>query len=302
MAVPEEIRAVPRPKNTVVVETGKPGPHQYSVKERKKAVYRSGKNPSPRNGATIGHIFNGKFVPKSLPIIRTEPEYLCYGPSALLYSVSSDIFEDLSRSFSPQEACRILTMAMLWVIRPHARDSRLQTLYERSFLKLYFPDVSLSEDEVIDFLNVLGESKSRQQQFFELHRKRAGLTGLAEHDGSIKLPKNFSNGGREFLDYLASILFNRIKWKAKTADIRKKQKFEYTMEDLEYAWRPGTGTDIPKVDDQNWAHTDEELKELLVALGLAKGKPVTYTKPKKVEKKKDDGPKRPRGRPRKTVL
>lgn len=60
-------------------------------------------------------------------------------------------------------------------------------------MKLYFPDVSLSEDEVIDFLNVLGESKSRQQQFFELHRKRAGLTGLAEHDGSIKLPKNFSN-------------------------------------------------------------------------------------------------------------
>lgn len=302
MAVPEEIRAVPRPKNTVVVETGKPGSQQYSVKERKKPVYRSGKTPSPRNGATIGHIFNGKFVPKSKPVIRTEPEYLCYGPSALLYSVSSDIFEDLSQSFSPKEACQILTMAMLWVIRPHAWDSRLQTLYERNFLKLYFPDVSLSEDEVRDFLNVLGESKSRQQQFFELRRQRAELSDLTEHDGIIKPPKNFSNDGREFLDCLASILFNRIKWKAKTADIRKKQKIEYIMEDLEYAWRRGTDTDIPKVDDQNWVHTDKELKELLVALGLAKGEPVTYTKPKKVEKKKEDGPKRPRGRPRKTVL
>lgn len=70
------------------------------------------------------------------------------------------------------------------------------------------------------------------------------------------------------------------------------------MEDLDYAWRRGIGTDIPKANDRNWIHTDDNIKELLVTLGLAQGDLSTYPKPKKAEKKRDEEPKRPRGRPR----
>ena len=37
MGVPQEIRAVPRPKNTVVIDTGGKGPLRYCVRERNKA-------------------------------------------------------------------------------------------------------------------------------------------------------------------------------------------------------------------------------------------------------------------------
>jgi len=34
MAIPEYIRKVPRPVNTVVVDNGKDGPNRYAVRER----------------------------------------------------------------------------------------------------------------------------------------------------------------------------------------------------------------------------------------------------------------------------
>ena len=63
MAVPAEIRAVPRPKNTVVENNGRPGPKQYVVRERSGAKYVSNGNPQPHNGRVIGHIVDGVFVP-----------------------------------------------------------------------------------------------------------------------------------------------------------------------------------------------------------------------------------------------
>ena len=62
MSVPQDIRAVPRPKNTVVIDTGGKGPLRYCVRERNKAV-RTAKGFQPRNGKVIGHIVDGAFVP-----------------------------------------------------------------------------------------------------------------------------------------------------------------------------------------------------------------------------------------------
>ena len=39
MPVPENIRKAPRPKNTLVVDNGKPGPNQYAVRARKAEKY-----------------------------------------------------------------------------------------------------------------------------------------------------------------------------------------------------------------------------------------------------------------------
>jgi len=186
MTVPAEIRAVPRPINTVVIKTGKPGPYEYSVKERKKPVYRKGQTPSPRNGATIGHIFNGKFVPKSKPVTASEPESLSYGPSALLYSVSSDIFEDLCQCFNLKDSCLIMTIAMLRVIRPKIPNGRLQSRYSRDFISVYYPNMTLSKNKVGDFLEGLGASISRQQGFFKSRLQRVAVTDHIAIDGTLK--------------------------------------------------------------------------------------------------------------------
>ena len=56
MAVPESIRKVPRPVNTIVQDNGKEGPNRYPVRERISVTYVSGGNPQPKNGKVIGHI------------------------------------------------------------------------------------------------------------------------------------------------------------------------------------------------------------------------------------------------------
>ena len=61
MSVPEEVRRVPRPRNTVVLDTGSKGPTRYAVRARAKSVYIKGHNPPPCNGKTVGHIINMKF-------------------------------------------------------------------------------------------------------------------------------------------------------------------------------------------------------------------------------------------------
>lgn len=63
MAVPENIRSVSRPVNTIVVDTGRNGLKRYAVRERSYVKYVQGGNPQPRNGRIIGHIVNDRYVP-----------------------------------------------------------------------------------------------------------------------------------------------------------------------------------------------------------------------------------------------
>ena len=62
MAVPADIRAVPRPKNTIVDDSGRDGPKRYAVRERASTKYVSGGNPQPRNGKVVGHIINYEYL------------------------------------------------------------------------------------------------------------------------------------------------------------------------------------------------------------------------------------------------
>lgn len=166
MAVPLEIRQVPRPVNTVVVDTGHPGMYQYAVKARKKPVYRPGKTPSPRNGPVVGHIYNLKFRPSPKRSKRLTPDFLSYGMSALLQSVSPDIFEDLSETFSLSESGLVMTLAMARIIRPRIPISRIASLYRRTFISRYYPGMRLSKNSIGNFLDNLGSNISRQQAFF----------------------------------------------------------------------------------------------------------------------------------------
>ena len=95
MAVPEYIRKVPRPVNTVVVDNGKDSPNRYAVRERAGTKYIRDGNPQPKNGKVIGHIFNGTYIPLHDKTAASGPDMLSYGAAAFAKSVSSDILTDL---------------------------------------------------------------------------------------------------------------------------------------------------------------------------------------------------------------
>ena len=118
MAVPEEIRKVPRPVNTVVDDNGREGPLRYAVRERAGTKYVPGGNPQPRNGRVIGHIADGRFVPNMEDTAANGPDMLSYGASALVKSVTADLFSELLAVYPSQDAYAIMSIATLRVIRP----------------------------------------------------------------------------------------------------------------------------------------------------------------------------------------
>lgn len=77
MAVPAEIRAVPRPKNTVIDDSGRDGPKRYAVRERSYSKYVAGGNPQPHNGKVIGHIIDMKYVPKGDARLKQMSLLIC---------------------------------------------------------------------------------------------------------------------------------------------------------------------------------------------------------------------------------
>lgn len=82
MAVPEHIRKVPRPRNTVVIDSGSNGAKRYAVHSRRASICKPGCNPRPVNGPVIGHIIDGKFVPRQSAASLAEdgPDYPLTGP------------------------------------------------------------------------------------------------------------------------------------------------------------------------------------------------------------------------------
>ena len=55
MAIPAEILAIERPKNTIVIRTNKTEPAHYAVRSRLGCIYDHGRR-IPKNGPVIGHI------------------------------------------------------------------------------------------------------------------------------------------------------------------------------------------------------------------------------------------------------
>ena len=121
MAVPEEIRAVERPVNTIVEDRGKDGPFRYAVRERSGVHYVRGGNPMPRNGHVIGHIIDGKFVPEKEKTVQKGADSLSYGSSRLIKDLSSDILSDLLAAYRTDDAEHILVIAAMRIIKPEIR-------------------------------------------------------------------------------------------------------------------------------------------------------------------------------------
>jgi len=186
MAIPESIRQIARPVNTIVVDNGRDGPKRYAVRERAGIQYVSGGNPQPRNGKVIGHITDGRFVPLKEEVIQSVPDMLSYGAAAFVRSETRDLLDELLDVYSPKDAYTIMAIASLRVIRPSIVSNRLATHYKRTFVSVYYPGVALSPNTVSRFLQCLGQDGNRRKQFYQLRASRVIEDHHIAIDGTLK--------------------------------------------------------------------------------------------------------------------
>ncbi|MDR0948093.1 MAG: transposase [Lachnospiraceae bacterium] len=186
MAVPEKIRSVQRPINTVVDDNGREGPKRYAVRERASTKYVPGGNPQPRNGKVIGHIIDLKFVPIQPPIAQNGSDILSYGSAALVKSVTQDITADLLRIYPAKDAYAIMAMATLKVIKPKITANRMSTHYRRTFVCKDYPGVSISPNSIGKLLSLIGQDGAKRKQFYQYRMEKVSAKHHIAIDGTLK--------------------------------------------------------------------------------------------------------------------
>lgn len=186
MAVPDHIRRVPRPVNTIVEDNGREGPNRFAVRERISTRYVPGGNPQPRNGKVIGHIRDGKYVPKQDPVASSVPDMLSYGASAFVRSVTGDILDDLLEVYAIKDAYTIMAIATLRIIKPSIVNSRLSSEYNRTFVCKDYPCIGMSQNTVSTFLQHLGQDGTKRRLFYQRRAMKVAADHHVAIDGMLK--------------------------------------------------------------------------------------------------------------------
>lgn len=222
MAVPEDVRCVERPKNTIVVDNKHDGPNRYAVRSRTSVKYIPNGNPQPVNGNVVGHIINGVYVPVQEKLADKGPDMLSFGAVAFAYSVSGDLLDDLLKVYPAKAAFMIMAIATLRVIRPGIVASRYGTHYKRTFVSQFYPGLSISSNTVCTFLQKLGQDGEKRRLFYQ-HRASAVM---ANHhiaiDGTLKQDNSTVND------------LSAFSYKAKKKGIQEVSVlYAYDIEDME---------------------------------------------------------------------
>ena len=186
MAVPAEIRAVPRPVNTIVDDSGTNSPKRYAVRQRASSKYIPGGNPQPKNGKVIGHIIDYKYVPLTDSTASDGPDMLSYGASALVKSVSADLLSDLLNIYPANEAYSIMSIATLRVIRPKITLGRMATHYRRTFVCKDYPGAAMSKNTLGNLLQRIGQDGNKRKDFYQLRISSVAEDHHIAIDGTLK--------------------------------------------------------------------------------------------------------------------
>lgn len=138
MAVPAEIRAIERPKNTDVRKSGS----MWAVIEIVGCIRKNGKN-QPVEGKVIGHIIDGKFVSKEKVKITVSMKN--FDDYEIAKSVSKDLFTDLSNVYPQDIAKHIYAIALLRSINPRMTNNKLNEVFNESFMSVENPELKLGK-------------------------------------------------------------------------------------------------------------------------------------------------------------
>lgn len=159
MAVPAEILAVERPKNTKVKKSGE----RYLVIKR--TCKRVGGRNLPVDLGTIGEIVDGKYIAKRSEPRQKQIDVKDYGEVALCSRCADGLLQELADVWNLDDAKRLYVIALLRAAYGNVRNRDLQLQYQTSFASEKIPGVALSENAVSAFLSSIGESYSHICEF-----------------------------------------------------------------------------------------------------------------------------------------
>ena len=201
MPVPKEILDVERPVNTVVIVYGKNKDH-YAVRERIGCKYNNGRRV-PVNGATIGHIIDGKYVPKSsksehVSVSMAPVDLKDWGAITLCDNAAHSLLEELLLVYNRKDAEKLYCACILRVCIPGIKDYELKEAYDNSFLSELYPDTALSRNTVSKFWNDIGKAYSRICTYMRI---RVAAVESGHHvliDGTLKSNESNVNSLSDF--------------------------------------------------------------------------------------------------------
>ena len=169
MGVPEEIRRIKRPTNTIVKRIG--------------CKRRNGRNV-PVNGPVIGHIENGAYVPKRAECLSVTMK--SYGDYALANGLASDLLPELEKVYGRKDAADIYAVALLRAVSPDLKDYMVENEYEKSFLSEEMGGLRLSRSRVSRLINDVGRDYSKVIEFVRNRAESIDSKNLVAIDGMLK--------------------------------------------------------------------------------------------------------------------
>ena len=186
MGIPEEIRNVDRPANTVVVAYGKER-DRYAVRSRIGCRNVNGRRV-PVEGPIVGHIENGRFVLVDERTKLSECSVDLKDWANIKFTVFSSrcLLDELCGVYNRDDAIRLYCIAVLRTCYHGIKDDELKDAYDDSFLSEMFPDVPLSRNTVCEFHKSVGKACSKITEFM---RNRVSRLQESHHlviDGTLK--------------------------------------------------------------------------------------------------------------------
>lgn len=199
MPIPQQILSVERPKNTVVICYGK-NKDRYAVRQRVGCRYVNGRH-LPQNGPTVGHIIDGRYVPKEAQpqtVSVCDVDLKDWGNVTLCDRLAGDILRNLMTVYNEEDARKFYCISILRVCNPGINDCELAEAYEDSILSEKYPNVALSRNTVCKFLNDAGKACSRIVKFMRLRVEKVDMSHHLLLDGTLKTDDSKVNSLSDF--------------------------------------------------------------------------------------------------------
>lgn len=156
--VPEYIRQIERPKNTIVQATKHD--NIFLVIERIGCRYDKGRR-LPVNGSVIGHIIDGRYVSKDKTrkrlSLRSE-HLLKYGNIAFADNVGRELYTSLNDIFEQSDANKMYVIALIRTGFGDVKDYQVSDKYNKSWAKILYPNLPLSKNVIGKLLENIGKS------------------------------------------------------------------------------------------------------------------------------------------------
>ena len=163
MRVPEEIRNVPRPENTVILDKGPDNyPYRYVVQAR-----ANNKSAEYDRNIVLGYIVDMKFV----PFVPIEFSF-SFGGCAFAHSVSEDIHKDLIDVFGHDDGDYLYAIGLMRAVKPYLTQDRLASFYMNSYVSRVIPNLNLSTDNMQS--TIASVDSSLIPKYFDAAGRRCG--------------------------------------------------------------------------------------------------------------------------------